>query len=312
MNSRNFFRLSHFLFSFLIFFLAACNQSGQLPLSTSPAPSALVSPSQVKEEPTKPSPQTVESPAATTTFTPTVTQLPSPTALFVTNAYKVLSSYPHDSKAFTEGLYYEDGYLYESTGLYGQSTLRKVELESGNVIQEIHLADDLFGEGLTVVGDKIYQLTWKAKIGFIYDKTSFQKIGEFHYPTEGWGLTFDGNNLIMSDGTSTLHFMSLQDFHEVRTINVRMDGEPVTNLNELEYIQGEIYANIWQTTFIVKIDPQSGQVIDRIDFEGLIPLLGVKQPIDVLNGIAYDTGGDRLFVTGKYWSKIFQVKLLAE
>jgi glutamine cyclotransferase len=308
--SRKFFRLPFIPIFF--FLLTACTQGTDLPVSTSPAPLTKSTPSHAEEEPIEDATLTAEITAATITTSPTITQIPSPTALFATNVYDVLAIHPHDSDAFTEGLFYEDGFLYESTGLYGHSTLRKVDLESGQTIQEVHLSDNLFGEGLTVVGDKIYLLTWKANVGFVYEKDSFLQTGEFYYPTEGWGLTFDGKNLIMSDGTSTLHFLDPQGFHEVMKLDVMMDGEPVTYINELEYVQGVIYANIWKTTFIMKIDPQTGQVIERIDFKRLIPLLNNTQPIDVMNGIAYDAGDNSLYITGKYWPKVFQVKITIE
>jgi glutamine cyclotransferase len=292
----------------ILFLLAACAQDSDMPLPTLSSQVHLPALPEITTAPSKSNspPAEMHSP---TELSPTRTLLTTPTALFITDAYKVLTSYPHDNGAFTEGLYYEDGFLYESTGLYGHSTLRKVELESGKVVQEIALPDILFGEGLAVVGDKIYQLTWRAKVGFVYDKSTFQQIGEFHYPTEGWGLTYDGSYLVMSDGTSTIHFLDPQDFSVVKTINVSFEGKPVAKINELEYIQGEIFANIFATTFIDRIDPVSGQVIEQIDFKNLIPLLENTQPIDVLNGIAYDPGSDWLFVTGKLWPKVFEIEL---
>jgi len=240
------------------------------------------------------------------------TPLPQETPILITSTYEVIATFPHDSNAFTEGLYYENGFLYESTGLYGHSSMRKVDLQSGSVIQKTQLAEDLFGEGLTVVGDKIYQLTWKANTGFIYDRKSFDRLGEFHYPTEGWGLTYDGEYLIMSDGTSTIHFLDISDFHEAKKVDVTFKDEPVTNLNELEYVNGEILANVWKTANIMRIDPQSGEVIQQLDMQDLIPLLDTQSPIDVLNGIAYNPDHDSLYVTGKYWPKIFEIKLIMQ
>lgn len=223
--------------------------------------------------------------------------------------YDVVKVYPHDKNAFTEGLAIEDDALYESTGLYGNSTLRRVELETGKILQTYNLPDQFFGEGITILGDKILQLTWQSQTGFVYDKQSFKLLREFSYPTEGWGLTNNGTTLIMSDGTATLYFLDPETFEKVGEVQVHSNG-PVTNLNELEYIHGQVYANIWNEEKIAIINPQTGQVTGWIDLRGIHT--PENTDIDsVLNGIAYDEEGDRLFVTGKLWSQLFQIKLIA-
>ncbi|MDM8549030.1 glutaminyl-peptide cyclotransferase [Desulfobacterales bacterium HSG2] len=224
--------------------------------------------------------------------------------------YKIVNTYPHDRNAFTQGLVFEDGVLYESTGLRGRSTLRKVELETGKLFRCCKLPSQFFGEGLAVCGNRLIQLTWQSGTGFVYDKSSFALVGTFKYPTEGWGLTHDGTRLIMSDGTSSLYFLDPGDFGVTGKIGVYDDRGPVTRINELEYVRGEIYANVWQTDHIVRIDPGTGQVTGRIDLEGLLsPEDTGGYRVDVLNGIAYDTENDRLFVTGKLWPKLFEIEL---
>ena len=225
--------------------------------------------------------------------------------------YRVLNTYPHNPNAFTQGLIYEGGVLYEGTGLYGESSLRRVELTTGSVLQQHNLDEQYFGEGITIYGDRIIQLTWQENTGFIYNKENFELICTFTYPTEGWGITHDGNRLIMSDGTSTIYFWDPRTLAEVGRITVSDDGMPIDRINELEYIDGEIYANIWQTDQIVRIDPQTGQVVGRIDLTGLLPEEDRTQATDVLNGIAYDAENNRLFVTGKLWPKLFEIELVA-
>ncbi len=220
---------------------------------------------------------------------------------------KVLAKYPHDPDSFTQGLLYADGLLYESAGLYGQSTLRKLELESGAVLLEERLDEQYFAEGLALWDDKLYQLTWKENTGFIYDPGDFSQLGTFSYPTEGWGLTTDGSSLILSDGSANLYFIDPQTMQTSRTLQVSLDGAPLERLNELEYIRGEIYANIWYKDLIVRINPKSGEVIGVIDFSLLRQGEDAPAPQDVLNGIAYDAQGDRLFITGKNWPWIFEV-----
>jgi glutaminyl-peptide cyclotransferase len=220
----------------------------------------------------------------------------------------VLNIYPHDSEAFTQGLEFYRGYLYESTGIAGQSSLRRVALESGKVLKKINLSPEYFGEGLTVFRGKIYQLTWLSKKGLIYDLQTLTPIGSFHYQTEGWGFTHENKFLIMSDGTNRLQFIEPTTFQIARTIDVYSDREAVANLNELEYIDGQIYANVWHSPRIARIDPASGEVRSWID---LTALTAREQhaPEDVLNGIAYDQEKRRLFVTGKRWSHLIEIKI---
>ena len=238
---------------------------------------------------------------------------PLPTTSNVTPVYtyKVVNNYPHDQNAFTQGLVFEDGALFEGTGLYGHSTLRRVELDTGDILQVHELPAQFFGEGITIYGSKIIQLTWKSGIGFIYDKDSFELLREFDYPTEGWGITHDGERLIMSDGSSTLHFLEPETLEEIGRIEIYDNDGPVTGLNELEYVQGEIYANVLQTDHIARIAPQTGEVLGWVELQGLINPEEYAEPIDVLNGIAYDAENNRLFVTGKLWPKLFEIELVA-
>jgi glutamine cyclotransferase len=256
--------------------------------------------------------ETSQSHTPNNTTPPALTSSVDSTAYDVTPVYtyKVVNAYPHDRNAFTQGLVFEDGTLYEGTGLRGRSTLRRVDLETGEILQIRELPDQLFGEGLTIHGDKIIQLTWQSNIGFVYDKDSFELLQEFNYPTEGWGITHDGKRFIMSDGTSTLHFLDLETLEEVGRIEVHDNHGPVTRLNELEYVRGEIYANIWQTDRIARISPQTGQVTGWIELEGLLSAEDRSEPVDVLNGIAYDAENDRLFVTGKLWPRLFEIELI--
>jgi len=226
--------------------------------------------------------------------------------------YKVVNTYPHDRSAFTEGLVFEDGVLYEGTGLRGYSNLRRVKLETGEILQICELPPQFFGEGVTLYGNKIIQLTWQSHIGFVYDKYSFKLLQEFNYPDEGWGITHNGKHLIMSDGTETLHFLDPETFEEISQIEVSANNIPVTRINELEYIQGEIYANIWQTERIARIDPLTGQVIGWIDLKGILSLKNDSETVDVLNGIAYDLKNSRLFMTGKFWPKLFEIELIGQ
>lgn len=221
-------------------------------------------------------------------------------------AYKVINAYPHDKKAFTQGLIFEGGYLYEGTGQYGSSTLRKVELETGKVVQIYKLPPQFFGEGITIYKNQIIQLTWQSHIGFVYDLKSFDLMREFRYSTEGWGITNDGKRLIMSDGTAKLYFLDPETFKQIDQLRVRNAQGLVNMLNELEYIRGEIYANVWQENRIARISPKTGMVLGWIDLGGLCRWNGV------LNGIAYDVESDRLFVTGKLWPYIYEIKLIEE
>ena len=224
--------------------------------------------------------------------------------------YQIVGAFPHDIAAFTEGLLVDHGFLYESTGLEGRSSLRKVQLETGQVLQVHELPADVFGEGLAVFGDRLIQLTWKSQLGYVYDKATFRLLREFTYPTEGWGLAQDGKDLVMSDGTATLYFLNPETFEKVGQIEVYAEDGPVTQLNELEYVHGEIYANIWKTDRIARIDPATGRVLGWIDLTGLLSAQDRQTPVDVLNGIAYDAESDRLFVTGKLWPKLFEIKLI--
>jgi glutamine cyclotransferase len=221
----------------------------------------------------------------------------------------VLAKFPHDPAAFTQGLLYADGLFYESAGLYGQSTLRKVDPETGAVLLEKRLDAQYFAEGLALLEGKLYQLTWKENTGFIYDPQDFRQLGTFSYPTEGWGLTTDGSSLILSDGSATLYFLDPQTLQTTRALQVNLDGAPLDRLNELEYIRGEIYANIWYKDLIARIDPASGEVVGVIDCGSLRDGEGAPAPNDVLNGIAYDARGDRLYITGKNWPWIYEVSL---
>ncbi|MCS7191221.1 MAG: glutaminyl-peptide cyclotransferase [Fimbriimonadales bacterium] len=238
------------------------------------------------------------------TTTPTPEPEPEPPVY----RYRIVNTFPHDKNAFTQGLEFHNGYLYESTGLQGQSSLRKVELRTGRVLQIHRLPYEYFAEGITIFGDRIYQLTWQNGVCFVYTLNNFRQVTQFRYYGEGWGLTNDGKHLIMSDGSETITFRDPETFVEVRKIMVRALGKPVKNLNELEYIEGEIWANIWHSDMIARIDPQTGVVKAWVDMEGLpVPNRGIE---DVLNGIAYDRQNKRIFVTGKNWSKLFEIELV--
>jgi glutamine cyclotransferase len=222
--------------------------------------------------------------------------------------YTIVHTYPHDPDAFTQGLVYDNGYLYEGTGLDGRSSLRKVELSTGKVLQHIELPAGYFGEGIVLWKDKVIQLTWKSKIGFVYDRDTFRQLRTFTYSREGWGITHDGKRLIMSDGSSSLFFWDPETLKETGHLDVDDKGRPVSNLNELEYIRGEIYANIWQTDRIARISPTTGHVLGWIELPGLLTDRERSQS-DVLNGIAYDAKSRRLFVTGKLWPKLFEIQV---
>ena len=222
--------------------------------------------------------------------------------------YQIVNTFPHDRNAFTQGLVFLDGKLIESTGLIGQSSLREVNLTNGVVLRQAPV-NGYFAEGLAVLGGKAYQLTWKARKGFVYDEATFRREREFTYTGEGWGLTTDGHWLILSDGTSQIRFLDPATFKVERTIQVTLRGQPIDQLNELEYVQGEIFANVWKTDLVMRIDPASGVVTGEIDFTGLLPPGDYEANTDVLNGIAYDSTTDRLFVTGKFWPKLFEVRL---
>lgn len=224
-------------------------------------------------------------------------------------SYEVVNTFPHDRSAFTEGLLFLDGNLYESTGMYGESSLRQVKLETGKVTRHIELARRYFGEGLAELKGRLYQLTWQEHRGFVYDLKSFRMEREFSFEGEGWGLTTDGKQLIMSDGSPRIRFIDPGDFSVKRTITVTDQGREMQLVNELEMVKGEIYANIWGENVVVRIDPETGRVTGRIDFSGLLKPEDYAAGTDVLNGIAYDAAKDRLFVTGKRWPKLFEVKI---
>ncbi|MCY4628734.1 MAG: glutaminyl-peptide cyclotransferase [Acidobacteria bacterium] len=226
--------------------------------------------------------------------------------------YEVVREYPHDPQAFTQGLFFHDGFLYESTGLRGESTLRRGELESGGGLEERRLLPQFFGEGATLAGDFIYQLTWESGIGFVYTRDGFRLVREFRYPGEGWGLTFDGEHLVMSDGSDSLRFLDPNTLRQMRKLNVTVQGERLPQLNELEWIDGEIWANIWTQDRIARIDPDTGEVTAFVDLTGILPRsFALRYPeMDVLNGIAWDPGGGRIFVTGKKWPKLFEIELV--
>ncbi|MGB6827563.1 MAG: glutaminyl-peptide cyclotransferase [Terracidiphilus sp.] len=226
------------------------------------------------------------------------------------DGYRVVHAYPHDPQAFTQGLVYIDGHIYESTGLNGRSSLRMVDLATGKVQQEFDLPQQYFGEGLAPWGSTLVQLTWQNHVAFVYDRFSFRWLRTIPCPWDGWGLTEDGKSLILSDGSSTLRFLDPSSFHERREITVKDHGKPIDKLNELEYIHGEIYANIWYSDRIARISPATGAVLGWIDLTGLLPAAERTNPDAVLNGIAYDAAHDRLFVTGKLWPKLFEIKVV--
>ena len=222
--------------------------------------------------------------------------------------YTVVKAYPHDRDAFTQGLQYVDGVLYEGTGLNGRSSIRKVRLETGEVLQRRDVPEQYFGEGITIWKDDLYQLTWQSGVAFTYDRNTFAPKRTFKYSGEGWGLTHDGQSLIMSDGTDALRFLDPATFAERRRVRVTAVGQPVRELNELEYVKGEIFANVWNTDAVARINPANGQVTGWIDLTGLLSSRE-RASTEVLNGIAYDAAGNRLFVTGKLWPRLFEITL---
>ncbi len=225
--------------------------------------------------------------------------------------YTIVAAHPHDPQAFTQGLVsLGNGLLLEGTGLVGRSSLRRVELTTGRVLKRVNLPAPYFGEGVAVLRDRIYQLTWQHQKGFIYDLATLSPLGEFTYTGEGWGLTTDGTSLILSDGTDTIRYLDPETFRVTRTLAVTRSGQPVARLNELEFIDGQIFANLWQTHSIVRIDPATGRVTGMIDLTGLLPAADRRPDTDVLNGIAYDATTKRLFVTGKNWPRLFEIKLV--
>ncbi len=229
-----------------------------------------------------------------------------------TQTYEVVRSYPHDPAAFTQGLVFHSGHLYEGTGRRGESSLRKVELETGRVLESVDLPPMFFGEGIAILGQRVYQLTWQSGIGFVYDLESFTVVAQFQQFTVGWGLTHDGEQLILSDGSSRIYFLDPGTMAMVRQIEVRDQGRPVDQINELEYIDGEIYANVWHSDDILRISPRTGEVLARIDMSGIIDADLIRDPGAVLNGIAYDAASGRTFVTGKLWPRLFEVRFVSQ
>ncbi|MDP2744322.1 MAG: glutaminyl-peptide cyclotransferase [Dehalococcoidia bacterium] len=235
--------------------------------------------------------------------------VPEPVRLYT---YEVVNAYPHDDGAYTQGLVFENGFLYEGTGLYGKSSLRKVDLETGNVLLSRDLTADRFGEGITVYLDRIVQLTWQSKVALAWDKNSFELVRELPYPRDGWGITHDGSRLIASDGTSTLYFLDTETLAITGQVEVRDGDTPVYRLNELEFIDGRVFANVWITEKIAIIDPGSGRVTGWVDLSRLLASRPSGKPVDVMNGIAYDAVNKRLFVTGKLWPWLFEIKLVEQ
>jgi glutamine cyclotransferase len=224
--------------------------------------------------------------------------------------YLIVKRIPHDHQAYTQGLVFHDGYLYEGTGRRGYSSLRKVDPDNGAILVMHELPREFFGEGITIFNNRIYQLTWQEYTGFVYDRETFLLMEEFFYNTEGWGITHNNSHLIISDGTSVLFFIDPQTYEVLKKIEVQEDKEPINNLNELEYINGEIFANILYSNRIARINPNNGQVVGWIDLNGILSEEKIDYRVDVLNGIAYDAQNDRLFVTGKFWPKVFEIRLI--
>ena len=226
--------------------------------------------------------------------------------------FTVVHAFPHDSAAYTQGLAYDDGFLYEGTGRNGQSSLRRVNLETGAVLQRVELQPEFFGEGITIYKDRVFQLTWQSHICFVYDLTNFRQLRQFTYTGEGWGLAAGSGELFMSDGTSEIRVLDPETFREKRRIKVRDRSKPLDQLNELEFVEGQIFANVWHSNRIARISPETGAVVGWIDLAGLLSPVYHIEPEAVLNGIAYDASRKRLFVTGKLWPSVFEIKLSAK
>ncbi len=224
--------------------------------------------------------------------------------------YSIVNSYPHSIESFTQGLVYQDGFLYEGSGKKGRSSLSKINLEDAEVLMRKNLSPRYFGEGIEIVGDKIYQLTWTSHLVFVYDKNTFESVGSHYNASQGWGLAYDGTSLILSDGSATLQFMNPETFAPLRKVEVKLAGNPISQLNELEYINGEVWANVWQTDFILRINPENGEVNSIIDLTGLSEQTESGTNEAMLNGIAWDAEEERLFVTGKFWANLFEIELV--
>ena len=291
------------MFVLSVLLLTACGPLGEGDPTPTPEPAPTPTPvATPTPEPT---------PAPTPTPIPTPTPTPAPNPETEQSTFEIVNTFPHDRRAFTQGLQYHEGYLYESTGLYGESTLRQVELETGEAVRMHALRDDFFGEGITIFAGMVYQLTWQAGQGFIYNLDTFEVIGEFHYEGEGWGLANDGRRVIMSDGSNRITFRDALSFDIVGEIDVYDDRGPVEMLNELAYINGEIWANVWYEDYIVVIDPATGWVTRRVDLTGLLqPEDQGDHRVDVLNGIAWDEANDRIFVTGKLWPVLYEISVV--
>lgn len=237
--------------------------------------------------------------------TPQAQVAPAPVPV---QGFRIVNTYPHDPRAFTQGLFWLDGHLYESTGQIGESTIRRVELETGRVLQSVDIPPGLFGEGIVNWGDQIINITWQSGIGYRWDRRTLRRLGDWSYPGEGWGLTQNGRDIIMSDGTAELRFLDPETLQERRRLTVTYQGQPLTQLNELEWVDGEIFANVWQQPAIVRIDPASGRVTAIVDLTALARQNAGPRD-DVLNGIAWDAERRRLFVTGKYWSRLYEIEI---
>lgn len=254
----------------------------------------------------------VSAPAASLLIPPQTADVPAQAATPPIEAAQVIATYPHDVRAFTQGLFFSDGRLFESTGQEGESAIRELKLATGKVKREVRLPDEYFGEGSTIWGKTIVSLTWKHGKGFRWDRDSFRKLGEFTYTGEGWGLTQDGKSLILSDGSSELRFLDPKSFAEQRRVRVTWRGKPVGQINELEYVRGEVLANIWHSDLIARIDPETGVIKGLIDLRAVIASVAVRDSEAVLNGIAWDDKAGKLYVTGKRWPKLFEIALPKE
>jgi glutamine cyclotransferase len=305
--------VSLLLIAAAIFLLMACGGEQQAP--TPPTPTQETAPTTAVAEAT-----TVEQIAATDTPTESMAAPQSADAQGLATptpdegrvpayGFTVINTYPHDTGAYTQGLQFVDGVFYEGTGRHGASSLRRVEVETGAVLQQHDLAEEYFGEGIVVIDDRIYQLTWQEQTAFLYDRETFAEIERFSYATEGWGLTFDGAHVIMSDGSNNLFFRDPTTFEELGRVAVTYLGAPLTRLNELEFIDGVVWANVYQSNYIAQIDPETGIVVGIVDLTGILDTVEVTQPVDVLNGIAWDAENERLFVTGKWWPAVFEITL---